>query len=328
MKLNVLLCRAVATMLALAFAALGHAQEYPTRSVKIIVPYVPGGQADSGVRAVAFALTKQLGQSFVVENLAGSSGIVAMQVAMRAPADGYTLVYSDSGQYAINPALYGSKLPYDTLRDFTPIGLIADGGGLFLVVHASLPANNLQELVALVKAKPDFYTYASSGIGTGHHLTMEDFKARLGLKILHIPYKGTGQSVPALIAGQVSMGIAGLVSVAGFVKEGRLKLLGVNTAKSVVFAPNVPPMGDVAGADFDHGGGLGLLAPAGTPRAIIDKLSVAITKALTMPDTVTRFAAIGIAPAANSSPERLAETIREGKLKYAHIVKNAGISLD
>ncbi len=326
MKLNIFFSRAIMALSALAFAALGHAQEYPNRSVKIIVPYAPGGQADGGVRVVANALTQQFGQSFVIENISGSSGIAAMQTAMRAPADGYTLVYSDDGQWAINPALY-SKLPYDTLRDFAPISLFSTTA-LFLVVPASFPANNLQELVALVKAKPDVYTYASSGVGSPHHLTMEDLKARLGLNILHVPYRGTGQSVPALIAGQVSMGIAALASVSGFVKEGRLKLIAVNTAKRFAFAPNVPPMSDVAGADFDHAGSLGLLAPAGTPQAIIDKLSAAIAKAVTTPDTVTRFASLGLEPAVNSSPERMTERIRETKPIYARIAKRSGISLD
>lgn len=325
MKSNVFF-RVFAALLALTLSALSDAQEYPSRAVKIIVPYAPGGQADSGVRIVANSLTQQLGQPFVVENISGSSGINAMQTAIRAPADGYTLVYSDAGQWAINPALY-SKLPYDTLRDLAPVGLFSHTG-LFLVAPASFPANNLQELVALVNAKPDFYNYASSGVGSPHHLTMEDFKAKLGLKILHIPYKGSSQSVPAIVSGEVSMGIAALASISGFVKDGRIKIIAVNTKKRSAFAPNAPPMADVAGADFDHAGGLGLLAPIGTPRAVIDKLSAAISRTVATPDTVSRFALIGLEPESNSSPARMAETIREEKPKYARIVKISGATLD
>ena len=323
MKLNTFFSRAIATLLALTFAALGHAQEYPSRPVKIIVPYAPGGQADSGVRIIATALTQQLGQAFVVENIGGSSGIAAMQTAMKAPADGYTLVYNDAGHWAINPALYTTKLPYDSLRDLAPVGLFGYSA-LFLVTPASFPANTLQELIALVKAKPDFYTYASSGVGSPHHLAMEDFKAALGLKILHIPYKGSSLSVPAILSGQVSMGMAALTSIAGFVKDGRIKLIAVDSKARSAFAPNVPPMADAGIPDFDHLGGLGILAPAGTPRPIIDKLSAAIAKAVAMPDTVSRFATIGLEPAASSSPERMEELIRADKPKFARIVKISG----
>ena len=323
MKLNTFFSRAITALLALTFAALSHAQEYPSRTVKIIVPYAPGGQADSGVRIIANSLTQQLGQAFVVENISGSSGIAAMQAAIKAPADGYTLVYSDAGQWAINPALYTTKLPYDTLRDLAPVGLFGYSA-LFLVTPAAFPANTLQELIALVKAKPDFYTYASSGVGSPHHLAMEDFKAALGLKILHVPYKGSSQSVPAILGGQVSMGMAALTSIAGFVKEGKIKLIAVNSKARSPFAPNVPPMADAGIADFDHLGGLGILAPAGIPRPIVDKLSAAIAKAVALPDTVSRFATIGLEPAPSSSPERMEELIRADKLKFARIVKISG----
>jgi tripartite-type tricarboxylate transporter receptor subunit TctC len=326
MKINTLFRRASAALLALSFAALSHAQDYPNRPVRIIVPYAAGGQADSGVRILANALSQQLGKPFVVENIGGSSGISAIQQVMKAPADGYTLMYNDAGHWAINPALF-AKLPYDTLRDLAPVGLFGSTA-LFLVASSSFPANNLQELVALVKAKPDVYTYASSGVGSPHHLTMEDFKAALGLKILHVPYKGTGQSVPALVGGQVSMGIAALTSVSSFAKEGRVKIIAVNSKQRSAFAPNVPPMADAGAPDFDHSAGLAIMAPAGTPRAVIDKLSAAIAKAVALPDTVTRFAAIGLEPASNSSPEHLAETIRNEKPKYARIVKISGAKLD
>ena len=318
-----LFVRTFATLLALTFATLTHAQEYPSRPVKIIVPYAAGGQADGGVRVIANSLTQQLGQPFVIENISGSSGIAAMQAAMKAPADGYTLVYSDAGQWAINPALYSTKLPYDTLRDLVPVGLFGYSA-LFLVAPAAFPANTLPELIALVKAKPDFYTYASSGVGSPHHLAMEDFKAALGLKILHVPFKGSSQSVPAILGGQVSMGIAALTSVAGFVKEGKIKLIAVDSKRRSAFAPAVPPMADAGVPDFDHLGGLGILAPKGLPQPIVDKLSAAIAKAVALPETVSRFATIGLEPAASSTPERMDELIRADKVKFARIVKISG----
>ena len=314
--------RVAAALLGCLLCAAAHAQEYPARAVKIVVPYAAGGQGDSSIRIVANALTAQLGQSFVVENLAGSSGINAIQTVMRAAADGYTLVYNDFGHWAINPALY-KTLPYDTLRDLAPVGLIAQTT-LFLVATASFPANTLQDLVAAVKARPDFYSYASSGVGSPHHLTMEDFKAALGLKILHIPYKGSALSIPALVGGEVSMAIASLPAVAGFAKEGKVKVLAANSKGRSVFAPNVPPMGDAGIGDFDHSGGIGIFAPARTPRAIIDKLSAALAKAVALPDTVTRFAAAGLEPIANNSPERLIAIVTADRAKYARIVRVSG----
>lgn len=298
------------------------AQDYPVRSVKMVVPYAAGGQGDSSIRIIANALSAQFGQSFVVENLAGSSGINAIQTVMRAPADGYTLVYNDNGHWAINPALY-KKLPYDSLRDLAPIGLIAQST-LFLVASASFPANTLQELVAAVKAKPDAFTYASSGIGSPHHLTMEDFKAGLGLKVLHIPYKGSALSIPALVGGEVSMAIASLPAVAGFAREGKVKILAANSRNRSVFAPNVPTMGEAGIAEFDHSGGIGVFAPAGTPRAVIDKLSAALTRVVALPDTVSRFAAAGLEPITHNTPERLTETVVADRAKFLRIVRLSG----
>lgn len=301
------------------------AQDYPNKSVKVVVPYAPGGQADSGTRIITAALSQLLGQAFVVENIGGSSGFSAMQNVMKAAPDGYTLTYQDSGHWAINPALY-PKIPYDTLRDFTPVGLYASTT-LFLVAPASFPANTAQEAIALIRANPDKFTYASSGIGSPHHLTMEDFKAQLGLKVLHVPFKGTGQSIPALVGGQVSMGIAGLTSVAGFVKDGRVKLLAANAKARSIFAPNVPTMGEVGNLpDFDHGGGLGIFAPAGTPRAIVDRLSQAMAKAIATADIKDKLGVVGLEPVPSTAPEKLIEAVRFDRPKFARIIKANNIT--
>ena len=326
MTLKTLLRRAAVSLLGMAFVGLGHAQDYPNRSVKIIVPYAAGGQGDSSIRIIANALSQQLGQTFVVENIAGSSGISAVQTLMRAPADGYTLMYNDNGHWAINPALF-KTLPYDTLRDLAPIGLFAQST-LFLVATASFPANSLQELVAAVKAKPDAYSYASSGVGSPHHLTMEDFKSALGLKVLHVPFKGSALSVPALVSGDVQMAIASLPAVQGFVKDGKLKLIAANSKARSAFAPNVPSMGEAGIGNFDHGAGIGIFAPAGTPKPVIDKLSAAMSKAVALPDTVSRLGLVGLEPITNTTPEFLIQTVNADKAKFARIVRISGATAE
>ncbi len=316
----------VATMCWMAQATPAHSQDYPTRAVKIIVPYSAGGQADVGVRVVANALSQQFGQAFVVENVGGAGGVVGIQAGIRAAPDGYTLVYSDAGQWAINPAL-NSKIAYDIQRDLTPVGLFGFTA-LFLVANSSFPANNLQELVAEIRAKPDFYAYGSSGIGTAHHLSIAEFTSALGLKVRHIPYKGSAQSIPAVASGEVSFGIAAYGGIAGFVKDGRLKLIAVNSKGRSAFAPQAPPMADAGVPDFDQAGSLGLMAPIGTPKAIVEKLSAAIAKAVASPEVVARFVQIGLEPPASSSLERMAEVIRADKAKFARVVKLSGAATE
>jgi tripartite-type tricarboxylate transporter receptor subunit TctC len=190
------------------------AQEYPARPIKIIVPYAPGGSPDTVVRILSQPLAAALGQPVVVENIAGSSGVAAIEQLKRAAPDGYTLIDCDAGHWAVN--LFTKKqLSYNFEKDLAPVSILSTSA-LFLTVHESFPATNLQEMEAAVKAKPGFYSYGSSGIGSLHHLTMEAFKAGLGLDILHVPFKGTGQSVPALAAGQVSMAVAAFYSVGQF----------------------------------------------------------------------------------------------------------------
>ena len=326
MELTHWMRRAGLALLGLAFVAAGHAQDYPGRSVKIIVPYAAGGQGDSSIRIVANALSQQFGQTFIVENIAGSSGINAVQTLMRAPADGYTLMYNDNGHWAINPALF-KTLPYDTLRDLAPVGLFAQSS-LFLVANASFPANNLQELVAAIKAKPDAYSYASSGVGSPHHLTMEDFKSALGLKVLHVPFRGSALSVPALVGGEVPLAIASLPSVQGFVKDGKLKLIAANSKRRSMFAPNVPSMAEAGIPDFDHAAIIGLFAPAGTPKAVIDRLSAALAKAVALPDTISRLAAAGLEPITNNTPEFLVQTVTADKARFARIVRISGATAE
>lgn len=307
-------------------AALGshaaHGQEFPSRPVKIIVPYAPGGAADVVARVIALPMGETLGQQFIAENRPGGGGIPGVEALLTAAPDGHTLILSDAGKWAVNPALY-AKLPYDPLRDFAPVGS-ATLVTLFIVAHESVPVKNLRELIALVKSKPGSFNYASSGTGTVHHLTMEAFKAALGLDIVHVPYKGTGQSIPALLGGQVSMAVAGLTSITAHVKSGKVRVLAANTRKRSAFAPDVPTVEEHGVPDFDFGGEQALLVRAGTPRPYIDKLAAALRQAVRRPEVVQRFTAIGVEAVTDSTPERVAATIRADIERYARAVKASG----
>lgn len=299
------------------------AQNYPARPVKIVVPYAAGGSPDTVARIVAQQLGAVLGQPVVVENIPGSSGIAGVENVRNAPADGHTLLMADAGHWAVN-RVTRMKLPYAFQKDLEPVS-IASTSALFLCVHESFPATNLRELVAAIKAKPGTYSYGSSGVGSLHHLTMEAFKHGLGLDILHVPYKGTGQSVPALAGGQVDMAVAAYNSVAGFSKQGRVRIIAANTRERFGLLPQFPPMGDAGLKDFHFPGENALFAPAGTPRAVIHQLSGAVAKVLAMPETVAKLNAAGVEPPANPGPAALAETIQRDMPRYELAARNAGV---
>lgn len=305
------------------FASSVRAQDYPARPVRIVVPYAAGGSPDIVARIVSQPLSALLGQSVIVDNLPGSSGIAAIELVKRAAPDGYTLITADAGHWAVN-RLTKKQLPYDFQRDLEPVTMLSTSS-LFLTVHESFPANNLRELVAAVKAKPGFYSYGSSGVGSLHHLTMEAFKAGLGLDILHVPYKGTGQSVPALAGGQVAMAIAAYNSVAPFTKAGKLRILGANTRERASTLPQFPPMGDAGLKDFHFPGENALFAPAGTPKPVVDKLVAALGKVLSQPETIAKLNAAGVEPAPTPTPAALAETIRSDIPRYEAAIRAAAL---
>ncbi len=302
------------------------AQEYPAKPVRMVVPYAAGGLPDTMTRLVAQRLGETFGQQFVIENRPGAGGIAACEVVAKSAADGYTLLIADVAQTAINPALY-AKLPYDPIKDFTPVSIMGTSAQ-FLVAHPSVPANTLTQLIALAKAKPGQLNYGSGGIGSLHHLGMEALKAARGLNILHVPYQGTAQSVPALINGEVALVFSALPSIAGHLKTGRVKLLAVNTSKRSAQAPDVPTIAEVTGIpDFDYPPEIGVLAPAGTPQAIVTRLAAGIAKAVRHPDTLARFTTLGIEPVGNT-PEAYAAQIRIDIEKYAKAVKISGARVD
>ena len=310
----------------LACAGIAGAQNFPTRPIRAVVPYAAGGLPDTMTRIASQRMIEILGQQIVVDNRPGAGGISGSELVANATPDGYTLLIADVAQTAINPALF-AKLPYDTLRDFAPVSLMGTSGQ-FLVAHATVPANSLKELIALVRSKPGQLRYGSGGIGSVHHLSMEALKAPLGLDIVHVPYKGAGQAVPALLAGEVSLLFAALPATAAHVKAGRLKLLAVNTLKRNAQAPDVPTIGEITGIkDYDYPPAIGVMAPAKTPKAVISQLATAVQKAMQHPDTVTRYRTLGIDPVGNTPEQYLAQT-RADIAKYARAVKASGIKVE
>jgi len=302
------------------------AQDFPTRPIRMVVPYAAGGLPDTMTRLAAVRLTEILKQQVVVDNRPGAGGIGACELVANATPDGYTLLIADVAQTAINPALY-AKLSYDTLRDFAPVTLMGTSAQ-FLTSNASVPANSLKELIALVKAKPGQMSYGSGGIGSVHHLSMEALKTPLGLDIVHVPYKGNGVAIPAMISGEVALVFSALPAIEAHIKTGRVKLLAVNTLKRSPQAPNVPTVSEVTGIkDYDYPPAIGVLAPAKTPKAVINKLAAAIAKSVQHPDVAGRYVTLGIEPVGNTPAQYLAQT-RVDIAKYAKAVKAAGVKVE
>lgn len=304
-----------------AFAQEG----FPTRPIKMVVPYAAGGLPDTMARVVGQRVGESVGQQVVIENRPSAGGIVACELVAKSPPDGYTLLVADVGQTAINPALY-SKLSYDPLKDFVPVTLLGTSP-LFLVSNPSVPVNSFRELVALAKSKPGQLNYASSGTGSIHHLTMESLKAALGINFVHVPYKGAGQAIPALLGGQVALGLAALPAITAHIKTGKLKVLAVNTLKRSDQAPDVPTVAESGVAGFDFPAKIGVMAPAGTPAPIVAKISAELAKAVRHPETLKRFAALGIDPV-GSTPDQYDAENKADIEKYARAVKVSGAKID
>jgi tripartite-type tricarboxylate transporter receptor subunit TctC len=308
----------------LVVACTAHAQ-YPARAIKIVVPYAAGGLPDTMTRALTPKLGEALGQPVVVENMGGAGGISGVTEVARAQPDGYTLLVADVGQIAINPHLF-SKLPYAPLKDLAPVSLIGTSP-LYLVAHPSVPANTLGELVAYAKAHPGKLNYGSSGIGSIHHLASEALKSGFGIDIVHVPYKGTGQSVPALLGGQVALLYSALPSIAGHLKDGKVKILAVSSAKRSAQTPDVPTVAESGIPGYDFLAEIGMLAPAGTPREIVQRLAGEMAKVVKQSDVVQRFTQLGIDPV-GSTPEAYAALNKADFEKYAGLVKASGAKID
>jgi tripartite-type tricarboxylate transporter receptor subunit TctC len=297
------------------------AQAYPSRSIKFIVPYSAGGLPDTVARIFAQRLADRLGQPVVVDNKPGANGVVAAQAMAASPKDGYTFLVTDGSMFSINPSLY-KTISYDYKRDFVPVSLAARAP-LYLAVHPKIPVNNLRELIALAKSKPGILTYGSSGIGSTHHLSMEAMKAALTLDITHIPFKGTGQSVPALIGGQVDMLFSALPSLSGFVKSGQVRLVGSNAGKRSSQEPNVPTIAEVI-PGFDFAPIIGVLASTGTPQAAIDRITAEMAFVAKQPETIQILSNAGI-EAVGGSASDYGRAIADENERLGKAVQTAGI---
>ena len=300
------------------------AKTYPDKSVRVIVGYSPGGLPDTIARVIGQKLAERWGQQFVVENKPGANGILGAEFVAKAAPDGYTLLMTDNSTHAIIPFLF-TKLPYDADRDLIPVSLTARAP-LFLAVHPSVKANSFQELIALIRAEPGKYSYGSSGIGSTHHLCMESLKAALNLDMTHVPYKGTGQSVPAVVGGQVPMVFSGYPTLAAHAKDGRVKLLAINSLKRSALAPDVPAIAETI-SGFDFAPTFGLFAPNGTPRDIIVKIGADVAQVVKLPDIIERMKNLGIDPLGVSGDE-WAPMLRADAERYSKAVKISGAKAD
>lgn len=315
-------------VLALAFILLSPAafsQSYPNRTVKVIVPWPPGQATDIAGRMLAQKLQDALSQPFIVDNRPGAGGSIGTDVAAKSAPDGYTLLAASSGPVSIMPSL--QKLPYDPLRDLTLIGLITRNP-YALVVNSSFPANNAKEFIALLKANPDKYTFASSGTGATAHLFAELFNSMAQVRARHVPYKGSAPALTDVISGEVSYTIETVASLAPHIRSGRLKTFGVSTARRAAALPEAPPLAEAAGLpDYDIGAWIGYAAPAGTPRDVLLRLSGEMQKALQTAELKERLLNAGLDPVSIPLDE-LPAFMRREQERYASIIKSANIKLD
>ena len=299
--------------------------QWPAKTVRIIVPFSPGGIADNSARTVADRLGARLGQPVVVENRPGAAGnIGAEQVAKSAP-DGYTLLLGYDGTIVVNPHVY-AKLGFDVLRDFAPVTKLGDAG-VIVVAHPSVPAKDLRELIAHAKAKPGTFSYGSAGTGSSAHLACEMLSQLTGAGLVHVPYKGGGQAIADAVGGQIPLSCTALAGAQQFMKTGRLKGLGISSATRASGAPDVPTFIESGFPGFVVDSWVGILAPANTPRAVVDRLQSEIAAVLQMPEVKERYAILGIEPVGNR-PDEYAAQIRADLARWAPVVKQANIRIE
>ena len=309
---------------ATAYATLCAAQDYPSRPIRFVVPFPSSGGGDIIIRSLSQKLSERLGQAVVVDNRSGAGGNVGTELVARSPADGYTLVMANISPFAINASIY-KKLPFNAITDFTPISLVAAYPNV-LVVHPSLPANSLKELVALAGARPGQLTYASSGAGSITHLSAEFFRSQAQLDIVHVPYKGGGQALIDLIAGHVSIFFSSLPGALPHVRSKRLRGLVVTGLARSSAAPEIPTLAESGFPAFEAATWIGAAAPVGLARPILNRLNSEIVDIMRAPDMRERLVSQGAEPQ-TSTPEQFAAYIKSENTKWAKIVRDAGITM-
>jgi tripartite-type tricarboxylate transporter receptor subunit TctC len=309
----------------LAVATHAFAQAYPTKPVKMIIPYPPGGGNDTLGRLFAAKLSDRLGQPVVVENRPGAGTLIGTEAAAKSPPDGYTILLSSIATHALSPNLY-SKVPYDPVKDFAPVTLLGIAPTV-LVARSDLPAKDLAEFIAAAKAKPGGFTYASGGNGTPPHINGEVFKAVAGVDLLHIPFKGGGPALVDLMAGRVDVMLDTAASAMPHVRSGKLRALAISGPKRSAEYPDLPTFAEAGLPQYDTNAWYSVHAPAGTPPEVVRRLNAELVASLKEPDVQARFKQLSTDPVGNT-PEEFAAFVKAELDKYARVIKGAGIKLD
>src|SRR5687767_585045 len=320
-----LLRRTLAALAALAFVGAAAAQSWPQKPIRVIVPYPPGGTSDILARALGPGMQAALGQPWVVENKPGATGNVGADLVAKSPADGYTLLLADIGSLAIAPSVV-TTLPFDPIKDFAPVVMVAYSPHL-LVVHPSVAARDPKELIAAAKAKPDALNFAVSGMGGANHLAGIDFAQRAGIKWTYIPYKGGSQALTDMVGGQAQVMFNGALATYPFVKDGKLKALAVSSARRFPTMPDIPTVAEMGMPGFETGSFQGIVAPAGTPPEIVNRLHATVTSVLNTPEMKDRLDKAG-AELRPQSPAEFGGFIRSEKDRWAKVVKESGAKFD
>lgn len=301
------------------------AAEYPDKPVRIVLPYPAGGGADVIGRPLGQHLSDRMGQRFVLDNRGGAGGNIAMELVAKSPADGYTLVLALTAQLAVNQSLY-REVPFDALKDYEPVSLLASAP-YFLAVHPSVPARTVEEFIKLAKANPGKLTFGSSGNGGGPHLSMELFKSMAKVDLLHVPYRGAGPALPNLIGGQVDAMFVSYGTAAANIRAGNIRVLAVTTPRRSAAMPDVPTMSEAGLPGYDSGVWYALLAPRGTPKAIVNKLNSEVNALLSGSELRNRLLTDGLTPI-GSTPNELFTYMKSERSKWTSVVKNAGVRID
>jgi tripartite-type tricarboxylate transporter receptor subunit TctC len=310
--------------LSLAFATAAGAQTYPSKPIRWIVPSTPGDGSDITGRLIADKISRELGQTVVIENKPGAGGVLGSEAAARSPGDGYTMIVGNAGSHGINAAIY-SKLPYDVLKDFVPVALLCTAPNV-MVVGPNTKVRTVGEFVGFAKAQAGKVNYASGGVGSSSHLSAELLKSMAGVEMTHVPYKGAAPAVAAVMADEVNVMIGNLPPLLPQIKAGKVQALAVTTTRRHPSLPDVPPLADSL-AGFETLAWFGVLAPTGTPRAIIDRINAAVNQALDQPDVKARMATLGCDPAP-STPEAFAARVNGDVTRWKKLAAEKNIRAD
>ncbi|MFZ3321509.1 MAG: tripartite tricarboxylate transporter substrate binding protein [Usitatibacter sp.] len=311
--------------IALASSGIAFAENWPSKPIRIIVPYPPGGTSDILARALSPGITAALGQPVVVENKPGATGNLGADYVAKSPPDGYVFLLADIGSLAISPSVF-AELPFDPVKDFTPVAMVAYSPHI-LAVHPSVPAKNVKELIALAKAKPDSLNFAVSGIGGANHLAGIDFAMRSGIKWTYIPYKGGSQAISDVVGGQAQVLFNGMLATYPFVKDGKLRAIAISSDKRFSAAPEIPTVAESGIPGFETGSWQGIVAPAGTPPDIVNKLHATVTRILATAEMKDRLDKAG-AEVRPQTPAQFGEFIRSEKVRWAKVVKESGAKFE